>query len=442
MSTNLKKSEELYARAIKVIPGATQTLSKGADRFVNGVTPKFLSHGDKAHVWDVDGNEYIDWPMGLGAILLGYRIGEISLAMSEPIVRGASFTLPHYSEVDLAEKLVEIIPCAEMVRFAKNGSDVTEAAVRIARAVTGRKHVAVCGYNGSHDWCAVTGGLKRGLIDDGYVHPFEYNNLASLTKTLAEWECACVIMEQGLEEPKEKLLTVVKYVNGQEYFSDENFLQVVKRYAHKYNSLFILDEIVTGFRYALGGAQELYNVTPDLCTMGKAMANGMPISVLMGKKEYMQTLTEGVFFSNTFSGDAVAIAAALKTIELIERMGVIRELWIKGQTLRTGIQVSANTQGLDINLRGNPVRSVLEILDKDGKPDRIAYSLFLQETIKQGVLFGVPIFPCWGHTWPDINTTLDVVANAFTNIKTAQESGKPLETFLEGDPIAPPVIRA
>jgi glutamate-1-semialdehyde aminotransferase len=429
MSTNLKKSEELYARAIKVIPGATQTLSKGADRFVNGVTPKFLSHGDKAHVWDIDGNEYIDWPMGLGAILLGYRIGEISLAMGEPIVRGASFTLPHYSEVDLAEKLVEIIPCAEMVRFAKNGSDVTEAAVRIARAVTGRKHIAYCGYHGSHDWCSVTGGLKRGLIDDGYVHPFEYNKPSSLIKVIETYPCAAVIMEQGLEEPCDIV-------------GEMNFLQWVKKIANQEGALFILDEIVTGFRYALGGAQELYNVTPDLCTMGKAMANGMPISVLMGKREYMQTLTEGVFFSNTFSGDAVAIAAALKTIEIVQREAVIPQLWIKGTHLREGILKAAEDRALKINLRGNPVRSVLEIPDKEGKPDRIAYSLFLQETIEQGVLFGVPIFPCWTHTEKDIEETLNAVDRAFLYVKACQDTGDPLEQFLEGDPIAPPVIRA
>jgi glutamate-1-semialdehyde 2,1-aminomutase len=429
MSMNLKKSEELYQRAIKVIPGATQTLSKGADRFVNGVTPKYLSHGDKAHVWDVDGNEYIDWPMGLGAILLGYGIGDDDDDVHKALDYGTTFTLPHESEVDLAEKLVEIIPCAEMVRFAKNGSDVTEAAVRIARAVTGRKHVAVCGYHGSHDWCAVTGGLKRGLIDDGYIHPFIYNDKNDLLDVLKKWDCAAVIMEQGLEEPEF-------------YEGGLNFLQKAKNIANAHGTLFILDEIVTGFRYALGGAQELYNVTPDLCTMGKAMGNGMPISVLAGKREYMQTLTEGVFFSNTFSGDTLAIAAALKTIEIVQREGVIAKLWGKGVILRSGIKVAADTVGLSINLRGNPVRSVLEILDENGKPGRIAYSLFLQETIKQGILFGVPIFPCWTHTWEDINATLEAVANAFTNIKTAQESGRHLGNFLEGEPIARPVIRA
>jgi glutamate-1-semialdehyde aminotransferase len=407
MSMNLKKSEELYQRAIKVIPGATQTLSKGADRFVNGVTPKYLSHGDKAHVWDVDGNEYIDWPMGLGAILLGYGIGDDDDDVHKALDYGTTFTLPHESEVDLAEKLVEIIPCAEMVRFAKNGSDVTEAAVRIARAVTGRKHVAVCGYHGSHDWCAVTGGLKRGLIDDGYIHPFIYNDKNDLLDVLKKWDCAAVIMEQGLEEPEF-------------YEGGLNFLQKAKNIANAHGTLFILDEIVTGFRYALGGAQELYNVIPDLCTMGKAMANGMPISVLAGKREYMQTLTEGVFFSNTFSGDTVAIAAALKTIEIVQRENVIPQLWEKGR---------------------RPVRSVLEILDKDGKPDRIIYSLFLQETIKQGILFGVPIFPCWTHTEEDIDNTIFWVRNAFSNVKYAMKEGM-TEKFLEGDSIAPSVIRA
>jgi glutamate-1-semialdehyde aminotransferase len=162
----------------------------------------------------------------------------------------------------------------------------------------------------------------------------------------------------------------------------------------------------------------------------------------MGKKEYMQTLTEGVFFSNTFSGDAVAIAAALKTIEIVQREAVIPQLWEKGRQLRNGIEDLASYRDLKINLRGNQVRSVLEILDENGKPDRIAYSLFLQQTIERGILFGVPIFPCWTHTEEDIAATLDAIDEAFLYVKTCQDTGNPLETFLDGDPIAPPVIRA
>ena len=424
---DITKSNELYERAIKVIPGATQTLSKGADRFVNGVSPKYLSHGINAHVWDVDDNEYVDWPMALGAVLLGY--GTVTVANG----LGSTFTLPHDSEVYLAEKLVEILPCAEMVRFCKNGSDATEGAIRIARAVSGKKHVAVCGYHGSHDWSAVTGGLLRGLIDDGYVHQFIYNDPESLLGVLSSYECAAVIMEQPLEEPK-------LYQDGA--YGMPNFLQYAKILANEKKALFILDEIVTGFRYALGGASELYNVTPDLACYGKAMGNGLPISCIVGKREYMNTLNEGVFFSNTFSGETTAIAAALKTIEIIEKEDVIPQLWEKGRTLRAGIEVAAGGVGLAINLRGNPVRSVLEILDKDGKPDRIAYSLFLQETHKRGILFGIPIFPCWTHTETDLANTVRACHEAFAIIKDIQDRGEPMENFLEGEPMAPPVIRA
>jgi glutamate-1-semialdehyde aminotransferase len=424
----ITKSNEIYERAIKVIPGATQTLSKGADRFVNGVSPKFLSHGHNAHVWDVDGNEYIDLPMGLGAILLGHSIKEVSNRIWWAADDGTAFTLPHYSEVDLAEKLVDIIPCAELVRFCKNGSDATEGAVRIARAVTGRKHIAHCGYHGSHDWSAVTGGLLRGLIDDGYVHKFEYNNPQSLVKVLYDFPCAAVIMEQPLEEPM-----VVSEEGG------INYLQFVSECAHAYGSLFILDEIVTGFRYALGGASEFYNVTPDLACYGKAMANGLPISAIVGKREYMQTLTEGVFFSNTFSGETTAIAAALKTIEIVQRENVIDKLWRLGGYLRTWIEVKAHEAGLKINLRGNAVRSVLEIPDKDGNNDLLAYSLFLQETHKRGVLFGIPIFPCWTHTEEDMKKVAEAVGVAFKKIKEADGD---YMKYLEGDPIPPPIIRA
>lgn len=424
---NITKSNELYERAIKVIPGATQTLSKGADRFVNGVSPKFLRNAIGSLVVDVDDNEFIDWPMGLGAIILGHSNTEVRRFVEKRLrnLDGNSLTLPHEIEVALAEKLVEILPCAEMVRFCKNGSDATEGAIRIARAVTNRKHVAVCGYHGSHDWSAVTGGLKRGLIDDGYVHQFEYNNPNSLHNILDEFECAAIIMEQGLEEP-------VATPYG-------NFLQLVADYAHSFDSLFILDEIVTGFRYALGGASQLYNVTPDLTCYGKAMGNGFPISCIVGKRDYMETLNDGVFFSNTFSGETTAIAAALKTIEIIERENVIEQLWEKGRLVRAGIEAAANNVGLKINLRGNPVRSVLEIPDENGKNNLLAYSLFLQETHKRGVLFGIPIFPCWKHTDEDISKTVQAVWKVFEIIKEAEGD---YARFLEGDPIAPPVIRA
>lgn len=420
---SMVKSEQLYQRAIKVIPGATQTLSKGADRFVMGVHPKYMLVGKGSHVWDVDVNEYIDWPMALGAIILGYGINRKKNYYD-------IYTLPHYLEVTLAEKLVEIIPCAEMVRFCKNGSDATEGAVRIARAVTGRKHIAMCmpGYHGSHDWSAVTGGLKRGLIDDGYIIPFNYNEPNSLYTAICDQNVAAVIMEQGLEEP-----AIFRDDGG------DNFLQLACEMAHAHGALFILDEIVTGFRYSLGGCQELYNVTPDLCTIGKAMGNGSAISAICGKKEYMQVLAEGVFFSFTFAGEVSSIAAALETINTIEKQNVVKKLWDKGTYLREHIIDIARSWDIRINLKGNPVRSVLEILDDDGKPDRIAYSLFLQTTLSNGILFGIPIFPCLSHTDKDIKQTLSAVWKTFEFMHKVK--GK-YERYLAGEPIAAPVIRA
>jgi glutamate-1-semialdehyde aminotransferase len=236
-------------------------------------------------------------------------------------------------------------------------------------------------------------------------------------------------MEQGLEEPQ-------KYTDLE---VPSNYLHEVRFLAHGRHALFILDEIVTGFRYALGGASQLYNVTPDLTSYGKAMGNGFPISCIVGKRDYMETLNDGVFFSNTFSGETTAIAAALKTIEIIERENVIEQLWEKGRLVRAGIEAAANNVGLKINLRGNPVRSVLEIPDENGKNNLLAYSLFLQETHKRGVLFGIPIFPCWKHTDEDISKTVQAVWEAFKIIKEMKDD---YVMYLEGDPIAPPVIRA
>ncbi len=416
-------SEELWERAIRLIPAGTQTLSKGPDQFVRGVTPKYLKKGKGAHVWDVDGNRYIDYPLALGPILLGYDYAPVVEAVIRQIREGTTFTLMHPLEVEVAELLASVIPCAEMVRFAKNGADVTSAAVKAARAYTGREHIAYCGYHGCQDWYAVTTPRNKGIpkVLAALMHPFEYNNIGSLEKAFAENpDIACVIMEVPGTDP-------VIDKNG------KNFLQLAKEVANKNGALFILDEIVTGFRYSIGGAQKHYKVTPDLACFGKGMANGFAVSALVGKKEFMKELNE-VFFSMTYSGDTVGLAAAKATIKELLSKPVIPHIWETGGKLHRGINNFAEKSGIDFRITGKPPRGGISVKNKKGEEDLLLKSIFLQETIKRGILFGGPVFISYSHTEEDIEKTIAASCEAIEFLKVAIESGEPAR-FLEGEPV-------
>ena len=288
MITKLKKSQQLFKKASAVIPLASQTFSKSYLQYIKGRAPLFITRGQGAKVWDVDGNEYVDFINGLLCVVLGYCYPAVDQAIVKQLKNGISFSLPSPLEYELAQMLIKIIPCAEMVRFGKNGSDVTSGAIRLARAVTGRDEIAVCGYHGWHDWYIGSTARNLGVPKSTrrLTHKFEYNNLESLKMIFKKrkGKLAAVIMEpMNYVEPK------------------GNFLQRVKSLAHQNGALLIFDEIITGFRYHLGGAQKLFGVTPDLATFGKSMANGMPIAALVGKKKYMKKV-EDIFYSFTYCG--------------------------------------------------------------------------------------------------------------------------------------------
>jgi len=266
-----EQSNNLLDRAWKVIPSATQTFSKGPTQWIGDVGPAYLKKGDGAWVWDVDGNKYLDYLMALGPIILGYNNRRVNDAAKNQIDSGTVFSQMHPLEVEVAELLCEIIPCAEMVRFGKNGSDATTAAIRAARAHTGRERIAVCGYHGWHDWYIATTTRNLG-IPDGVINlsdTFIYNDLPSLEALFNKYpgEIAAVMMEPvGIEEPK------------------DNFLERVQNLCRSNGALLIFDEMVTGFRMSLGGAQDYFHVIPDMACFGKAMANGFPLSAVVGKR--------------------------------------------------------------------------------------------------------------------------------------------------------------
>lgn len=423
-SPNLGKSLLLKKRAERVIPAMTQTFSKGPTQYVQGIAPVFLRRGQGSHVWDVDGNEYIDYVLALGPIILGYNYEPVVEAVQRQLRDGSIFSLPHELEIEVAELLVDIIPCAEMVRFGKHGSDVTSAAVRVARAFRGREKIACCGYHGWQDWFIVTTsrpfGVPASLRD--YTHTFEYNDIQGLERLFAEYpnEIAAVIMEPvGVVEP------------------EGEFLSKVKDVAHANGALLIFDEIVTGFRLALGGAQQHFGVIPDLACFGKAMANGFPLSALVGRRDIME-LFDDVFFSSTFGGETLSLAACKATLTEMRNHEVFDQIWKQGRILQDGYDSVAKNFGLDKRTKcmGLAPHTVMWFSDSDGADGLILRSLFQQEMIRSGILFLSGNNVCLSHSDDDMDRTLSAYRYALTVVSRALENGNPRE-FLSGEPVQP-----
>jgi len=425
---SLARSREYFARARRVIPSATQTFSKGYTQFVQGVAPVFLARGRGSHVWDVDGNEYIDYPMALGPIVLGYDDADVVAAARAQLADGVTFSLAHPLEVEVAELLETLVPCAEMVRFGKNGSDATSGAIRAARAYTGRDMVACCGYHGWQDWYIGTTTRRRGVPDEvcALTRTFGYNDLASLERLFAEYpgRIAAVILEPvGVVEPRDE------------------FLQRVAALTHANDAVLVFDEIVTGFRLALGGAQERFGVTPDLACFGKAMANGFPLSAVVGRREIMEVFDE-IFFSFTFGGEALSLAAARATITKLRDRNVIDHLWRQGAALRDGYNALAREVGLAARTRcvGFPPRTVLTFTDESGADSLAMKSLFQQEMIKRGILTAGGFNMCYAHSPADVTRTLEACQAALAILAEAVAENR-VAARLEG-PVIQPVFRS
>ena len=424
---SIKRSLIFKKRAKAVIPLCSQTFSKAPTQFVQNVAPVFLEKGKDSHVWDVDGNEFVDYSMALAPVILGYNYPAVTKAVKKYLELGTTFTLPHRLEVELAELLKRTIPCAEMARFGKNGSDATSGAIRAARAYTGRDKIACCGYHGWQDWYIGTTTRDKGIPEGvkKLTLTFKYNDIESLEKIFKENrnKIAAVIMEpMGVVEPQ------------------ANFLSKAKELAHKNGALFIFDEIITGFRLSLGGAQEYFNVIPDLSCFGKAMGNGFPISAVVGKRKIMK-LFEDVFFSFTFGGDIISIAASIAAINEIKNRNVITHLWEMGRRLKDGYNVLAKEYGVaDITqCMGLPPRTVITFKDKRQRDDLVLKSLFQQECIKRKVLFTGAHNVSFSHTASDVDYTLKVYRTVLEIAAKAVRRGN-AKGLLEG-PALEPVFR-
>jgi glutamate-1-semialdehyde aminotransferase len=417
----ITESDKLYDRALPVMTPVTQTLAKGPGQYINGVAPKYLKRGKGARVWDVDGNEYLDYNMGIGPLSLGYCYPRVDEAIIAQLQDGITFSMMHELEVVLAELIHEIIPNAEAIRISKTGADVTSAAVRVARAYTGRKKVLCCGYHGWHDWYISVTSRNGGIPEEikALSATFEYNDIESVRNALDE-DTACVILEPFVfEAPR------------------GNFLQELKDICEASGTLLIFDEMWTGFRIALGGAQEYFNVTPHLACYSKAFANGMPISLLTGKKEIMDLFREEVFFFTTFGGEALSLAAAVATIREMKEKNVPAYLAEKGRRLKEGYNTLAAE--LDIahytRCTGYDCRSLVSFDAAAGNPLELK-SFVQQEMIRRGILWSGFHNMSFSHTDADVDYTLAAYREVLGLLKDAV-SMEEVGALLMGAPIEP-----
>lgn len=358
--------------------------------------------------------------MAVGPLVLGYCYDKVDEAIKKQLEDGITFSLTHPLEVELSEKITELIPCAESVRISKTGCDAASAAVRIARAFTGREKVLSCGYHGWHDWyISVTdrnAGIPKAVQDLTFT--FNYNDIESLKDSIDE-DTACVIMEPTVfHEPR------------------EGFLEEVKEICHKNGSLLIFDEIWTGFRLNIGGAQTHFGVTPDLATFSKAMANGMPISIVCGRKDVMKVLEHDVFFFTTFGGEALSLAASVATIDELVEKNVPAHLDRQGAKLKDGYNKIAEDLGMDYTKAiGFNYRSMVTYDPKAGDP-LLQKTLVQQEMIKRGVLWGGFHTMCYSHTDADMDYIVKAYAEVLPILKDVVDNNKLKESLL-GEPLKP-----
>jgi glutamate-1-semialdehyde 2,1-aminomutase len=398
---NLEKSKKLFSRAMEIIPGGTNTNAKRVYNLLDmECFPAYIESGDGAYVWDIDGNKYIDYIAALAPINIGYNNKRIKNRIKEQLEKGSLFSLPNSNEVELSELLIEKIPCAEMVKIMKTGAEVTSAAIRAARLVTGNEIILSCEYHGWHDWWSAKIGEKGipGCYKD-LIYDFQFNNYAQLEELVDKHyrNIACIILTAAAYGQKIRKLTDQKGI------------------------VLIFDEIITGFRWAIGGAQEKYGVMPDLAAFGKGMANGMPIAALVGKKKFMSLLANSLVTS-TFASEALSIAASIETIKIIEEENIIQRLYQLADKLRAGLKQISQAHSCEIDvLDPTPVVKFEFKIENPDKKKKVQLE-FIKACAENGILVrkdgeGVSLCVMAALTDNDIDYTLNVFNDVVKHLK-------------------------
>ncbi|WP_165964019.1 aminotransferase class III-fold pyridoxal phosphate-dependent enzyme [Actinomadura sp. KC216] len=413
MARSFVQSEAWSARADRVIPGGGQTLSKAPSQWAAGA-PSLLRRAEGGHVWDVDGNEWVDFPMALGPVVLGHADPRVEQAIVRQLRDGISFTMTHPLEVEVAERIVELCPGVDAVRFAKTGSEATTAAVRLARARTGRERVLVCGYHGWHDWYAAVTPTAKGVPRHAaeLVTPFPFNDLRAVTEELRAGDVAAVVLDPcGPGRPR------------------PGFLEGVVEACRRAGALSIFDEVVAGFRVAPGGAREKYGVVPDLSCYGKALGNGMPLSAVAGGRETMREFGE-VLVSGTYGGETLSLAAARTVLDVVSEGTVLPRIGRLGERLQAGMDGSVRRHGLTelVTVGGEPCRPVVGF-----GGDQVVKSWFQQCFTADGLLFTGTFNLCAAHSDEDLDRALTAFERACAALAEEGDATR----LLQGAPVTP-----
>lgn len=400
---SLQRSLDLFARAQQRIPGGSQTNSKRPSQFAFGGYPIYADHGSGGRIVDVDGNEYIDLVQALGPVILGYRYPAVDTAITDQLARGIVYGLLSPLEVECAEVIGAVVPCAEMVRFFKGGGEATAAAARVVRGYTKRQVILNCGYRGWPDvWSVATGdpGVPAGL--QGSLDGFAEFDLADLERKfqLHRGQVAAVFLDIQRAVPP------------------PGYLAAVKALCREHGALLVYDEIVTGFRLALGGMQEYCGVTPDLACFAKAMANGMPLACVAGRAEVMASMADRTI-SITYGGEALSLAAAIATIGELRNKGVTDYLWELGTTLQNGLNHAAEGAGVPFHCGGLAPMTTMNFTAHDGQPEALLWEYLLQEMAVRGVLWrrGGLNFLTFSHTQADIVQVVATATEVFQQLR-------------------------
>lgn len=424
MSTRYARSEQQLTRARRTIPLGAQTFSKSITQYPFGVSPYFAARAKGSRVWDVDGNEYTDFVNALASVTLGYADPDVNAAVGAQLDQGTIYSLSHALEFEVAELICGLVPSAEMVRFGKNGSDATAGAIRVARAATGRDHVLVCGYHGWQDWYIGSTARNKGVPEatSALTHTFPYNDLPALDAQLAELDgkVAAVILE-----PMNVTAPAPSYLQG------------VKNRAHNAGAVLVFDEIITGFRYANGGAQELFGVIPDLTTLGKGMANGFPLSAVCGRRDLMLQMEE-IFFSFTMGGDTLSLAAAKAAMLKLLREPVIETMRSRGGALAAGVAGLIDKHRVSdfLAISGDPTWSFLLFNDAENATSWEIKTLWLQECLARGHLCLGAHNMSYAHSEADISRALSVYDEVFALLRESVCNNE-MHRYLKCVPLQP-----
>ncbi|RDH78660.1 glutamate-1-semialdehyde 2,1-aminomutase [Mycolicibacterium moriokaense] len=432
---SFERSNDLQHRLHDLIPGGAHTYARGSDQYPEHMTP-ILVRGSGCHVWDADGNEYVEYGMGLRSVTLGHGFQPVLDAVCSVIAGGVNFTRPTVLELAAAEDFLSLVTGADMVKFAKNGSDVTTAAIRLARAATGRVKVAACDqpFFSTDDWFIGTTDMNGGIPEASRRDTirFRYNDLESLSSALEAGDVACVILEAAT-------------ANGE---PQPGFLEGVRTLCDRHGALLVFDEMITGFRWSSRGAQAVYGVAPDLSCWGKAMGNGFPLSALAGKRQFMElgglrTDRDRVFLLSTTHGPETASLAAFRAVvQAYATDEPVRRMEAAGRLLADGVEAAVRAEGLSehVQVTGRPSCLTFVTRDGDGKPSQAYRTLFLQELLTRGVL-GQSFVTSAAHTDADVEATVAAVRGALPVYRRAIEQGS-VEGLLRGRPVAPAIRRS